>query len=409
MAHPRERTEGRTSTVKDRKRRVVHLVAAFAFVLVGILIFGAFKAGKPQIEKTSQAPSPPAVRIFEVETGSRTVMIMSEGTVRASQEISLVPEVAGKVFFVSPSLASGGRFRKGETLLRIDPVDYRLALTLAEAKVRDAESILQLTQEEAQVALEEWRMFPADGSESTDSPPPLVVKEPQLAAAKAGLEAARADLEKARLNLDRTEVKAPFDGRVTEENVDVGQYVVPGQALASLYSTQTAEIALPLEVDDLFWFHVPGFTPGDNPGSPATVRATVAGRDLSWQGEVVRSDGRLDERTRMIKVVVAVDEPYAKKPPLIVGLFVTVEIEGSTLPDSAVVPRSALRQDDLVWVVGDEDRLAFRKVDVARPQGDEVLIKAGLRQGDRVVVSPLKAVTDGMSVMIMTAERGDGS
>ena len=395
--------------MKDRKRRVVHLVAAFAFVLVGILIFGAFKAGKPQIEKTSQAPSPPAVRIFEVETGSRTVMIMSEGTVRASQEISLVPEVAGKVFFVSPSLASGGRFRKGETLLRIDPVDYRLALTLAEAKVRDAESILQLTQEEAQVALEEWRMFPADGSESTDSPPPLVVKEPQLAAAKAGLEAARADLEKARLNLDRTEVKAPFDGRVTEENVDVGQYVVPGQALASLYSTQTAEIALPLEVDDLFWFHVPGFTPGDNPGSPATVRATVAGRDLSWQGEVVRSDGRLDERTRMIKVVVAVDEPYAKKPPLIVGLFVTVEIEGSTLPDSAVVPRSALRQDDLVWVVGDEDRLAFRKVDVARPQGDEVLIKAGLRQGDRVVVSPLKAVTDGMSVMIMTAERGDGS
>jgi RND family efflux transporter MFP subunit len=384
-------------------------VAAVAFVLVGILIFGALKAGKPQIEKASKAPSPPAVKIVEVETGSRNVMITSEGTVRASQEISLVPEVAGKVLSVSPSLASGGRFRKGETLLSIDPVDYRLALTLAEAKVRDAESILQLTQEEAQVALEEWRMFPADGSESSDSPPPLVVKEPQLAAAKAGLEAARADLEKARLNLDRTEVKAPFDGRVMEENVDVGQYVVPGQALASLYSTQTAEIALPLEVDDLFWFHVPGFTPGDNPGSPATVRATVAGRDLSWQGEVVRSDGRLDERTRMIKVVVAVDEPYAKKPPLIVGLFVTVEIEGSTLPDSAAVPRSALRQDDVVWVVDDEDRLAFRKVDVARPQGDEVLIKAGLRQGDRVVVSPLKAATDGMSVMIMTAERGDGS
>lgn len=395
--------------MKDRRRRLVHLVAAIAFVLVGLLIFGALKAGKPQIEKANQAPSPPAVKIVGVETGPRTVMITSEGTVRASQEISLVPEVAGKVLSVSPSLASGGRFRKGEMLLRIDPVDYRLALTLAEAKVRDAESILQLTQEEAQVALEEWRMFPADGSESSDSPPPLVVKEPQLAAAKAGLEAARADREKARLNLDRTEVKAPFDGRVTQENVDVGQYVAPGQALANLYSTQTAEIALPLEVGDLFWFHVPGFTPGDNPGSLATVRATVAGRDLSWQGEVVRSDGRLDERTRMINVVVAVDEPYAKKPPLIVGLFVTVEIEGNTLPDSAVIPRSALHQDNVVWVVDDEDRLVFSKVDVARPQGDNVLIKAGLREGDRVVVSPLKAPTNGMSVQIMTAERGDGS
>jgi RND family efflux transporter MFP subunit len=384
-------------------------MAAIGFLLLGIFIFNAFKSGKPQLEKASQAPSLPAVKIVEVETGSRTVMITSEGTVRASQEISLVPEVAGKVLSVSPSLASGGRFRKGETLLRIDPVDYRLALTLAEAKVRDAESVLQLTQEEAQVALEEWRMFPEDGSKSSDSPPPLVVKEPQLAAAKAGLEAAQADLEKARLNLDRTEVKAPFDGRVTQENVDVGQYVVPGQALASLYSTQTAEIVLPLEVDDLFWFHVPGFTPGDNPGSPATVRATVAGRDLSWQGEVVRSDGRLDERTRMINVVVTVDEPYAKKPPLIVGLFVTVEIQGSTLPDSAVIPRSGLRQDNVVWVVDDEGRLVFRKVDVARPQGDEVLIKAGLRQGDRVVVSQLKTATNGMRVKIMTAERGDGS
>jgi RND family efflux transporter MFP subunit len=395
--------------VKDTRRRLVHLVAAVAFVLVGILIFLAFKSGKPQIEKAKQTIQLPAVKTIEVETGSRTVVITSEGTVRASQEISLVPEVAGKVFYVSPSLASGGRFGKGETLLRIDPLDYRLALTLAEAKVRDAESRLQLTQEEAQVAQEEWRMFPADGSESSDSPPPLVAKEPQLAAAKAGLEAARADLEKARLNLDRTEVKAPFDGRVTQENVDVGQYVAPGQALASLYSTQTAEIALPLEVDDLFWFHVPGFTPGDNPRSPATVRATVAGRDLSWQGEVVRSDGRLDERTRMINVVVAVDEPYAKKPPLIVGLFVTVEIQGSTLPDSAVIPRSALRRDDVVWVVDDEDQLVFREVDVARPQGDEVLVKAGLRQGDRIVVSPLKAATDGMSVKIMKTERGDGS
>jgi RND family efflux transporter MFP subunit len=226
-----------------------------------------------------------------------------------------------------------------------------------------------------------------------------VVKEPQLAAAKAGLEAARANLETARLHLERTEIKAPFDGRVAQENVDVGQYVVPGMALANLYATDKAEIVLPLEVGDLFWFHVPGFTPGDGPGPPATVRANVAGRALSWQGEVVRSDSRLDERTRMINVVVAVDNPYAKKPPLIVGLFVTVEIQGNTLPDSAVIPRSALRQDDVVWVVNPDDRLFYRRVDVARAQGDEVLVASGLRQGDRVVVTPLQATTDGMRVM----------
>jgi RND family efflux transporter MFP subunit len=217
-------------------------------------------------------------------------------------------------------------------------------------------------------------------------------------AARAKLEADRTDLEKALLNLGRTKLTAPFDGRVSQENVDVGQYISPGQSLATLYSTEAAEIVLPLEDEDLLWFHVPGFTPGKGPGSLATVRARVAGRELSWSGRVVRAEGELDERTRMINVVARVEKPYAKRPPLPVGLYVTVDIKGQTVPNPAVIPRAALHQDNVVWVVDNDGRLHFRKVDVARIQDNQVMVQSGLKNGERIVITPLKAVTDGMAV-----------
>ena len=383
------------------KKRLIQVSISIFFVVMGLVGLRILKASKPEIAKRKPPTPVPMVRTIKVESGPRVVKIRGEGTVRPLREINLVPEVGGKVVSVSPALVNGGEFKKGDTLLQIDPVDYQLAVTLAEAKVKDAESRLELAEEEAAAAQEEWRLLYEDSSNSDSKPPPLVAKEPQLAAAQARLEADKADLRKALLNLERTKLKAPFSGRVGEENVDVGQYVSPGQSLGNLYSTEAAEILVPLEGEDLFWFRVPGFTSGDGPGSPAVVRARVAKRELSWPGRVVRTEGRLDERTRMIRVVVRVDKPYSRQPPLIFGLFVTVEIEGRRLTDAAVLPRAALHSDGVVWVVDDENRLRFREVDVGRIQGDEVIVSDGLQHGERVVTTPLKAVTDGMSVRVV--------
>ncbi|MBN2397018.1 MAG: efflux RND transporter periplasmic adaptor subunit, partial [Deltaproteobacteria bacterium] len=140
------------------------------------------------------------------------------------------------------------------------------------------------------------------------------------------------------------------------------------------------------------------FTPGDAPGSPATIYADIAGHELTFSGKVVRAEGKVDEKTRMVTVVVRVDRPYATKPPLAIGLFVTVDISGRALPDAAVIPRAALRQGDIVWVVDDEGILHFRPVKVARYEEEEVIIESGLKDGEMVVFSPLKAPTDGMAV-----------
>ena len=382
------------------KRRIIHFAVMVAVMGLGVLGFLALTASKPQLKRTKPPVPIPMVRVTKVKTGSQAVVVRGEGTVRPLRQIELMPQVSGKIVFVSPAMVDGGEFQKGDVLLRIEPSDYQLAVTLARASVKDSESRLRIAEEEAASAIEEWRLLYQNSKEYNEEPPALVAKEPQLAAAKARLAADRADLQKAKLNLQRTELRAPFDGRVSDESIDIGQYITAGKALATLFSTKAAEIVVPFDDESLYWFDVPGFTPGNGDGSPVTVIARIAGRDLSWSGKIVRAEGKLDERTRMVNVVVRVEKPYATKPPLVAGLFVTVEIKGHILENAVKIPRSALRENNTVWVIDDGGKLKFRTVAVARLETNQAILRSGLESGDIVVTSGLKTVTDGMQVRL---------
>ncbi|MDX2502451.1 MAG: efflux RND transporter periplasmic adaptor subunit [Deltaproteobacteria bacterium] len=387
------------------KSRIIHVGIMLILLGAGVAGFLALTASKPQLKRTKPPAPMPMVRASQITTGPQSVTIRGEGTVRPLREIQLVPQVNGKLVYVSPVMVDGGEFKKDDILLRIDPLDYQLAVTLAQARVKDSESRLIVAEEEAASAQEEWRLLYQDKGAQVEDPPALVAKEPQLAAAKAKLAADRADLQKARLHLGRTELKAPFNGRVSDESVDIGQYVSSAKPLATLFSTDAAKIVVPFENESLFWFHVPGFTPGNGSGSAVTIRARIAGRELTWRGQVVRAEGELDERTRMVPVVVRVEKPYASKPPLMAGLFVTVEIQGRTLENAAVIPRAALRDNNTVWVVDETGLLVFRRVDVARMGTNQAILRSGLKDGEMVVTSGLKIVTDGMKVRLMPPKK----
>jgi RND family efflux transporter MFP subunit len=308
----------------------------------------------------------------------------------------LVPQVSGKVLGTAASLVSGGTFKAGDELLKIDPIDYELAVTLAAARVGDADAKYALAQEESEAAIQEWRDL-----NPGVKPPDLVARKPQLSAARAKLEAEEADYRKALLQLERTRLRAPFDGVVSEKMVDIGQYVTPGKQVATLYGTAAVEIVVPLESEHLQWFHVPGFTGEAGEGARAAVLVAIAGKTREWSGRVMRAEGRVDEKTRLINVVVRVNEPYARKPPLAVGLFATVEIEGRSIENAVLLPRAALRAGDQVWVLDKDQRLHFRQVEVARISKTGVLVVDGLTTGEQVVVSQMKAVTDGMRVRML--------
>lgn len=384
----------------ETQPRLAQIVFTAGVILIGILVFLAFMATRSDVKRTRATLPPPLVSAVPADVGPRTVIITGEGTAKPLREIDLVPQVSGKIVYMAPTMRGGGSFRKGEILLRIDPTDYELAVKSAEARVKDLESALLLTIEEAEVALEEWKLSGGEGKE----PPPLVVKQPQLEAARANLAAGEADLEKAKLNLERTTLRTPFEGRIIRKNVDLGQFVAVGQQLGSMFSTEAAEIAVPLTQEDLEWLYVPGFTPDGNGESAVTVRANVAGRDLTWQGKVMRADGVLDERTRMVNVIVRVERPYDSVPPLAMGLFVTVEIEGVELQDAVWLPRSAVHENDSVWIVDGESRIRFRPVEIIRYDRDRVLV-TGIEKGELVATSPIKIVTDGIKVNYELEER----
>ncbi len=384
--------------IKDfTKRRpgLAQLVFTAAIIVFGFLIFAVFMATRSDVKRSRANLPPPLVKTIAADVGPSTVLVTGDGTVRPLREINLIPQVSGKVVRISPAMADGGRFKKGEVLLRIDPQDYVLAVKSAEARVKDLESKLLLAIEEAEVALEEWKL--SGEAKAGEDPPPLVAKEPQLEAARASLAAGNADLEKAELNLARTTLRAPFDGRITRKAVDIGQFVAVGQQLGGMFSIEAAEIAVPLPQEDLEWFYVPGFTPDGAGENKVTVHAEMAGQNRTWEGKIMRSEGIIDQRTRMVKVIVRVERPYDTVPPLAMGLFAIVEIEGVTVPNTAWLPRSAVHENDIVWIIDGESRIRFRPVDVVRFDGDQVLV-TGIEDGELIAVSPVRIVTDGIKV-----------
>ena len=380
---------------RDKRPVAFQVSVIAAMILVAVLVVAGMMSTREEVVRQKMTLPAPKVIVMPAEVGPTRVRITGEGTVSPLREIDIVPQVGGRVVYMSPAMVDGGMFSEGEVLLRIDPVDYQLAVKAAQARVKDFESKQMLTEEEAEAAREEWKIQSDDDG---TSPPPLVAKEPQLAAAKAALAGAMADLDKAKLYLKRTEIKAPFDGRISSKSVDLGQFVGIGQRLGAMFSVEAAEISVPLEDVDLQWINVPGFTAEDEVTSEALVIATLAGQEVERPATLMRTEGRIDARTRMVNVIVRVDRPYDERPPLAIGLFVRVEIEGVELPDAIWLPRSAIHDGDTVYIVDGEGMIRFRKVDIARYDHDEVLIRSGIADGELIVTSPMKIVTDGIKV-----------
>ena len=388
------------------KRTLLKIVLPLLIVGIGVGVAYLIYAFRPRVERREVTVLPPLVRVLEVETRDVPLNVFSQGTVEPRIESGLVAQVPGRVDRVSPHFADGGFFKRGAELVLIDQRDYRLAVSGAEALVAQARVRLELEQAEANVARQEWEDL-GEGEPTT-----LTLREPQLAEAKAALQSAEAVLERARLDLERTEIRAPYDGRIRVKMVDIGQYVTPGSQLATIYSTDHAEIRLPVRKGDLAFLDIDLGSSGEkNPGPPVLLRGELAGRSETWSGHIVRTDSSFDPKTRMLDLFARVDDPFrlqrgAGGSPLPIGMFVEAEIGGYVAQDAVVLPRAALREKNRVLVVDDDDRLRYRDVELVRIVRDEAVVNGGLSVGERVCISPLEAVVDGMKVR--TILEGDG-
>ncbi len=349
----------------------------------------------------------PLVETMEVAYSSVRMRVRAEGTVAPRTEAEFVPEVSGRVMEIAPSLAVGGFFEQGDVLLRLDSREYELAVTRSRALIAQAELRLETERQEAAVAMEEWELLGAG------QPTPLAMREPQIAEAEASLASAEATLEQAEYDLERTLVRAPFAGRVRSKRVDVGQFVQRGSSLATLYAVDAVEVRLPIPDSELQFVDLPLAYRGDGgsesvAGPEVVLRANFAGSEHEWRGRIVRTEGEIDPRTRMVHAIARVEDPYARteerlRPPLALGMFVEAEILGRSSGQVAILPRSVLRGADQVLVVDPEGVLRFYEVEIFRLERDLVMVRSGLKAGDRIVVSPLENAVNGMRVRVSEA------
>jgi len=383
---------------------------ALKFVLPAlILLAGAAAAAglvrmKPEAKRGVPTTAAPAVQVLTVTPQTVRARVHATGSVRAAREVQMAPEVPGRVVYQSNALVPGGRFRAGETLLRLDDRDYTIAIRQQESFVEKAELEVRMELSRQGIAKKEWELL---GDDRPAEQAQLALRKPQLAAVQRGLDSAKSGLERAQLQLERTRLKAPFNAMVLAEAVEVGQYLGPGARVATLIGTDEFWVTVSLPMERLAGIDLPN---EDREGSSVVVVQDL-GNDsqIRREGKVLRLAAQLDPQTRTAQLIVSIKKPIDDEAgglPLLPGAFVKVEIEGKELPDVYEVPRASLVDGDKLWVVDGADKLVRRQVELAWRYGrsGSVHISSGLAVGDRVITTPLALPIEGMKVRVVGSQ-----
>jgi RND family efflux transporter MFP subunit len=372
-------------------------IIAAIILLIATVIAGVFYALRPPAETITIVPPELIVDVAVAEKQTLSIPVNSQGSVQPRTQTNLVSEVSGKVVAVAPQFESGGIVDANTLLLTIDDRNYQVELKRAEANLAAAESNLSHEKGMAAVAKEDLRKYPR--KHASNDALSLALREPQLKEAEARLQAALADLSYAQNNLSRTKIRAPYRGIIKSRNVDLGQYVTTGSQLGDIFAVDRAEVRLPIPADRLRYLDLPSAR------QPNAAPKVSFENDLGqhWQGTVVRTEGVLDERSRVLFVVAEINDPYRLDNPgetLMMGSFVKAEISGKQIDELIAIPRYILRAGNKVWVLDKEQKLVNRDVKTLRTEGKLVYVYEGLDNGDLICLSTIPNAVAGTKVKI---------
>ena len=377
--------------IKIILRRSSPLLILLVFGVAAALLISTKEAPE---QKEDEVPVP-IIDVTRVEQKTVSLNLPSYGVVTPKNKTLLVTEVQGRMLTIAPNFVAGGVVKKGEQLAVIEPSDYEADLMQAQASLAQAEAALEEEVARGEVAKNDWKGF--DGG----IPPELGLRLPQLKKEQANVKFQQAALARAQRNLERTIIRAPFDGIIKSRIVDLGQYVTLGTNLGELYDTRIAEIRLPVANNDLAYLESV-----DNPDTQVTLSASLAGKDVTWIGTIVRSEGVIDAENRMVYLVAEIQDPYLRKNrkegqlPLKYGSFVTAVIKGRTVDGIVQLPRHLVRNGS-VAVVSSDNVIEIREVNVVRTDIDSVYIKDSLLDGERISLTKLNNMSTGQVVKIL--------
>ena len=369
------------------------ILAVFALIVIASL---APKPAKKPIEVKA-----PLVEAAPLQRKDISFSIASQGSVLPRTETMLISEVSGNVVSVSKKFEVGGFFRKGETLLKIDDISYKVALLQAESALESALAELEQEKARGKQAKDEWLLT----GQSIAEAPSLALRTPQLKMAKAAVKSAQAGLTDAKTKLERTHIRAPYDALLKIKHVDIGQFVSIGSSIATTFAIDYAEVRLPVKQRDIAFLNLPKLNPDVKNASTIELYQTVNNEKQTWQARLARYEGVVDMTSRVHYVVAQLNDPYGilngqRSDEIRIGTFVNADIVGKTIENLYAIPRQAVHGSNTLYLVDQENKLHIQQVDVLRADVDAVYTQDSIADNLRLVVTNLETPVEGMSLRI---------
>jgi len=371
---------------------LIKFVAPVVLIAVGVYIANHLISTKPKSKKAAVKQQPALVETMSATFTDEKIIVPGLGTILPAREVVIQPEASGLIIQQNPSLIPGGILKEGDLIARIDPRDYEYAVAQQEAAVETAAFNVKVEEGRKTVAEREWKLL---GNEvaTTDLGRELALREPHIQNVKAILNAAQSRLQQAKLQLQRTNIHAPFNCIVREENIDTGQYVTPQTRIATLVGTDQYWVKVAVSMDHLRYIRIP--TKAGEKGSPVTLIQEAGLSDrIERQGYVIRLLSDLDIEGRRARLLIAIDDPLQltlpeeeRTIPLVLNAYVRADIEGSFLSNICVLPRTALREGDKIWIMNSDNELEIHPAEILWRQEDSVFIRNHFEEGDHLARS----------------------
>lgn len=366
-------------------------------IAISSVIFLVTLLTKPTTGKSKPEVKPQLVEVVAAFPTKDKILITVYGTVQANRELTMKAEVSGRVIYKSEHLVKGGRAKKEEVVLKLDPRDYLNLIQQENASLERAKFELKQERGRQFVAKREWEQLKSSIAK-TELSEELALRKPHLKEKEAALKAAESRLQKAKLDLQRTILKSPMNAIVVDETVELGDYVTPQTEIAKLVSTDAFRVQVSIPVDKLRWIR------SDQNSLVKVIHDLGGGKTIVRNGKILRLLGDLDPSGRMARLLILVEDPLGLEEttshplPLLIGTYVRVEIEGPEIASVYVLPREALREENKIWIKTVEGRLEIREVDVVQRHPDTVTIRNGIKKGEEIVISHLPLALPGMEL-----------
>ncbi len=392
---------GNSVATLAKNKRLLRIL--FPLMVVGLfaIIFVSLFMARPAPEERVVKPKKTNAFVIRSKERESRLSIRSQGEVMPLSLLELKAEIAGKLSYLSPKFVAGGAFEQGELLAQIDPVPYELAVIERKANVVSAEQNYEIAMAESQAASAELDEMGRDNASA------LARGLPQLRGAEAALNSARAELKRAEVELSYTQLVAPFNGRVKEEAASLGQYINRNATIATIFSTDVAEVRLPITLDEARQIDLPlTFYEEESPSPFEVLLSTRFGGDEHlWDARIVRTEAALDSRTRNLYVVARIEAPYRNMDsPLLMGSFVQAEIRSENKHRISRIPASSLRNGETLWLVDKDKKLRIVAANIVQRNRDDILVK-DLPSGTRVITSTIPIPVEGMAIRPVKAEQ----